>query len=163
MTLLAGVVTTVIACFPFVFTKLLDFVGLYGLLLSPAGAIVVTEHWIFPKLGLTRYWASRKKLRLNAPALIAWGAGMALALALNLSGTLHLFFLFLPVCILTSVLYILLAGRAGAKESAPPEESAPKETSESPAASDRFAPQERPERGLFYWISGAVALACLAA
>ena len=33
-TLAAGAVTTVIACFPFVFTRLLDFVGLYGLLLE---------------------------------------------------------------------------------------------------------------------------------
>ena len=33
-----GAATTVIACFPFVFTRLLDFVGLYGLLLAPAGA-----------------------------------------------------------------------------------------------------------------------------
>jgi NCS1 family nucleobase:cation symporter-1 len=42
VTLVTGVVTTAIACFPFVFTKLLDFVGLYGLLLMPAGAIVIT-------------------------------------------------------------------------------------------------------------------------
>ena len=57
VTLVAGVATTVIACFPFVFTRLLDFVGLYGLLLAPAGAIVLAEHWIFPRLGLTQYWA----------------------------------------------------------------------------------------------------------
>ena len=40
----AGAVTTAVACFPFVFLRLLDFVGLYGLLLMPVGAIVVAEH-----------------------------------------------------------------------------------------------------------------------
>jgi cytosine permease len=38
VTLVVGVITTIIACFPFVFTGLLNFVGLYGLLLVPAGA-----------------------------------------------------------------------------------------------------------------------------
>jgi NCS1 family nucleobase:cation symporter-1 len=116
VTIVAGVVTTVIACFPFVFTRLLDFVGLYGLLLCPAGAIVITEHWIFPRLGYTRYWAARKGLRLNVPALAAWGAAVALALALERTGTLHLFYLFVPVYLTTMGLYIVLAGMAGARE-----------------------------------------------
>lgn len=42
VTLVAGALTTIIACFPFVFTGLLDFVGIYGLLLAPPGAIVLT-------------------------------------------------------------------------------------------------------------------------
>ena len=52
VTLIAGAVTTLMACSPFVFTKLLDFVGVYGLLLMPVGAIVFVEHWIFPRIGL---------------------------------------------------------------------------------------------------------------
>lgn len=116
VTIVAGMVTTVIACFPFVFTRLLDFVGLYGLLLCPAGAIVITEHWIFPRIGYTRYWAARKGLQLNWPALAAWGAAVVLALALERSGTLHLFYLFVPVYLTTMGIYIVLAGRAGARE-----------------------------------------------
>ena len=69
VTLIAGIATTLIACFPFVFTRLLDFVGLYGLLLAPAGAVVLTEHWIFPRLGLTQYWAYHQGKALNWPAL----------------------------------------------------------------------------------------------
>ena len=46
VTLVAGIATTVVACFPFVFTGLLDYVAIYGLLISPIGAIIVTEHWI---------------------------------------------------------------------------------------------------------------------
>ena len=114
VTLIVGVITTIVACFPFVFTGLLSFVGLYGLLLVPAGAIVMTEHWLFPRLGLPRYWVQQRGLMLNCPALLAWLAGMALALALYLTDTLHLFFLFVPVYVLTVVLYVVLAVLGGA-------------------------------------------------
>ena len=72
VTLIAGVVTTITACSPFVFTKMLDFVGIYGLLLMPVGTIVVLEHWVFPRIGLTLSWTARKGLLLNWPALVAW-------------------------------------------------------------------------------------------
>jgi cytosine permease len=106
VTIVAGAATTAIACFPFVFTRLLDFVGLYGLLLSPVGAIVATEHWIFPRLGMQRYWA--ENLALNVPALIAWGLAITTALLLERSGLVHLFYLFLPTYLLTAAVYILL-------------------------------------------------------
>lgn len=117
VTLAVGILTTIVACFPFVFTRLLDFVGLYGLLLAPPGAIVITEHWLFPRLGLRRYWAEQRGLMLNGPALAAWAAGMALALGLYLTASLHLFFLFAPVYVLTSVVYITLAWPGGARMS----------------------------------------------
>jgi NCS1 family nucleobase:cation symporter-1 len=116
VTLIAGVITTLVACFPFVFTKLLDFVGIYGLLLAPMGAIVVVEHWIFPKIGFTQYWSSLKNNLLNWPALISWTVAILVAFALWKSETLHLFFLLIPVWILTAILYILLSAIAGARE-----------------------------------------------
>jgi len=119
VTLLAGIVTTIIACFPFVFTKLLEFVGYYGLLLMPIGAIVFTEHWVFPRIGFTRYWASHKKLTLSWPALLSWIIAIATALVLEQTGTLHLFFLFIPIWILTMVLYIAFAAAAGVRQTFP--------------------------------------------
>ncbi|MBL8236098.1 MAG: hypothetical protein JNM66_01660 [Bryobacterales bacterium] len=118
VTIAAGIVTTAIACFPFVFTRLLDFVGLYGLLLCPAGAIVIAEHWVFPRIGYTQYWAARRGMRLNLPALFSWAAAVGLALVLETTGTLHLFYLFVPVYLSTMLLYIALAGLAGAREPA---------------------------------------------
>ncbi|MBU0638363.1 MAG: nucleoside transporter [Planctomycetes bacterium] len=162
VTLVVGIVTTVIACFPFVFTGLLSFVGIYGLLLVPAGAIVMTEHWLFPRIGLTRYWAHHRRLLLNWPALVSWAAGMALALGLFLTDTLHLFFLFVPVYGLTVLLYIVLAALAGARTPAPaaePEHSAP--TSRSQAAAQSVRPTSR-KAGLA-WLGGVVALGALAA
>ncbi len=116
VTLAAGIVTTLISCSPFVFVWLLNFVGWYGLLLMPVGAIVFVEHWIFPKIGLTQFWASRKKLLLSWPALLSWGIAIAAALWLERTGTLHLFFLFVPTWLLTAVLYIVFAWIAGARE-----------------------------------------------
>ncbi len=119
VTLIAGAITTVIACFPFVFTKLLDFVGIYGLLLVPMGIVVFVEHWIFPKIGLTRYWASQKGLALNWPALLAWVLAIAVAVWLRITDTVHLFFLLIPVWLTTSITYIVFAAMAGAREKFP--------------------------------------------
>jgi NCS1 family nucleobase:cation symporter-1 len=116
VTLLTGVVTTVIACFPFVFTKLLSFVGIMGLMLAPVGAIIVTEHWLLPRLGMTRYWSNYRKNRTNYAAVITWIASLVLAFVLERSG-LHLFFLLTPVWIFATLCYLLLAGLMGARES----------------------------------------------
>ncbi len=159
VTLFVGAVTTLIACFPFVFTKLLAFVAIYGILLVPVGAIVVTEHWIFPRLGLAQYWSTRKGKLVNWPALVSWGtallfvvvcwgtkvvtglmanggplAGLLEQIHQTISAVpatldapveiLHEFFLVIPVWILTTVLYTVLAALAGAREKLPalPEE-----------------------------------------
>jgi len=119
VTLLAGIVTTIMACFPFVFVYLLNFVALYGLLLMPVGAIVFVEHWIFPRIGLTQYWAARKNLVFSWPALFSWGIAVAVAMALRMTGTMHEFFVFLPTWFLTAILYTLFAAMAGAREDLP--------------------------------------------
>jgi len=160
VTLVTGAVTTAIACFPFVFTRLLDFVGLYGLLLMPAGAIVITEHWLFPWLGLPRYWASRKNLFLNIPALVSWFIALGTALALYLTETLHLFFLFMPVFALTSVLYILLTLLFVGRDCAP-EEPEPVEHTGTPTV-----PAPREPAGAapaILWVTGLLSLSALIA
>jgi NCS1 family nucleobase:cation symporter-1 len=127
VTLITGVVTTVIACFPFVFTKLLSFVGIMGLMLVPMGAIIVTEHWLMPKLGMTRYWSGYRKNNTNFAAVITWFASLALAFFLEQSGTLHLFFLVVPVWLFATMSYLLLAGFMGARNVYPEAESAEQE------------------------------------
>ncbi len=139
VTLLAGAVTTVIACSPFVFTKLLDFVGWYGLLLMPVGAIVFVEHWIFPRIGLTRYWVSKKKLLVSWPALLSWGIAIAVAITSQVLNIIHLFFLFVPIWLLTSVLYIIFASMAGAREKF---DDQPQEKTESGAVAQSSQPPQ---------------------
>jgi NCS1 family nucleobase:cation symporter-1 len=171
VTLAIGALTTVVACFPFVFTSLLGFVSLYGLLLMPVGAIVVVEHWLFPRIGMTRYWATREGRNLNWPALVAWGVALAVALVCWTTGVLHEFFLAFPVWFLTAVLYIGLAAMAGARRADPgnPEESDDAAVEETLSEADKggqAAPgtcetNGTPERDLLYYVSGGIALMCL--
>lgn len=159
VTLVAGVATTVVACFPFVFTGLLDYVAIYGLLISPIGAIVVTEHWIFPRTGLNRFWAAHKGLTLNWAALLAWGFSVAVAVGLERGGVLHLFYLFLPVYALAMVSYWFLARAMGAAEPGPVE--GPRPQPEAPAAIATPAPAAAP-KSWPEWASGVAAAAALA-
>jgi NCS1 family nucleobase:cation symporter-1 len=158
VTLVAGAVTTVMACSPFVFTKLLDFVGVYGLLLMPVGAIVFVEHWVFPRIGFERFWASRKGLVVSWPALVAWLGSVGLAVSAWQSGWIHLFFLALPTWLLTAVVYVLLSALAGARGPLPAEpEEAPAPPAPEPLSSAASArPSARPP------VAGLVAIAALA-
>ena len=121
----------------------------------------MTEHWIFPKIGLTQYWIAHQKKLLNWPALLAWIISIAVAMVLWLSDTLHLFFLLIPVAILTFVLYLLFAALAGAKKVAP--ESAPDQAASTPApAAETSRPAANPLQ-THHWIWGGFALAALIA
>jgi cytosine permease len=119
VTIVVGIITTIIACSPFVFSGLLGFVGYMGLLLAPVGAIIVAEHWLFNKIGLTRYWSLYKGNQTNMAALITWLVAMAVGVAVEQSGLLHLFFILIPLWIFSTILYIALASAMGAKESYP--------------------------------------------
>ncbi|MCM2680703.1 nucleoside transporter [Echinimonas agarilytica] len=119
VTIVVGIITTIIACSPFVFSGLLGFVGYMGLLLAPVGAIIVAEHWVFPKIGLTRYWSKYKGNTTNLPALATWIVSMALGIVVEQAGLLHLFFILIPLWTFSTVMYISLASLSGAKESYP--------------------------------------------
>ena len=110
-------------------------------------------------------FAQQRGLMLNWPALVAWAAGMALALGLHLTDTLHLFFLFVPVYVLTVVAYIVLAALGGARGPLPQAAGAAPDA----AGCDRDAVpamaegSSRPHRDAIFWISGLIALISLIA
>ncbi|MGL4393058.1 MAG: purine-cytosine permease family protein [Fusobacteriaceae bacterium] len=116
VTLTTGILTSIIACFPFVFSQLGNFVGYMGVLLAPVGAIVITEHYIFPRIRYTQYWACYKNLSINSAAIKTWIISVIFAILLDFFNIIPLFFLFLPVYIFTIVVYIFLASKAGAKD-----------------------------------------------
>jgi NCS1 family nucleobase:cation symporter-1 len=159
VTFIVGVITTVIACFPFVFTKLLDFVGIYGLLLMPIGAIVVVEHWLFPRLGWNRFWAARRGLLFNMPALIAWWGSLLIALGIWEMGWMHLFFLPIPVWFLTAGFYIILSALSGARRPLPPLAEDPPATSPATAPVAVFWMSKTQKTA--YYFFGIVALLSL--
>lgn len=115
-TLVVGVFTVIIACFPFVFTKMLPMLTYAGLLVVPVGAIVFAEHFLFPKIGLTRYWAYYKKMITSKPAIISWIAGLVLGFGLNALHIMSFYYLFIPAWFFTLILYTILAKASGAHE-----------------------------------------------
>ncbi|VGO21181.1 purine-cytosine permease family protein [Pontiella sulfatireligans] len=123
-TLAVGVVTVIVACFPFVFTKMLPMLTYAGLLVVPVGGIVFAEHVIFPKIGFTRYWAKYRKLTHSTPAVTSWIAGLVFGFGLNALNVMSFYYLFIPTWIFTIILYTLMAKKYGAAEKYPEEEAA---------------------------------------
>ncbi len=116
-TIVVGLVTMVIACFPFVFSQILPLLTYAGLLVVPVGAIVFAEHQIFPRIGFTRYWSSYRKLTFSMPAVASWGLGLFFGFGLNALDVISFYYLFIPTWFFTILVYTLLASRYGAKES----------------------------------------------
>lgn len=121
-TIIVGIVTVVVACFPFVFSQMLPLLTYAGLLVVPVGSIVFAEHQIFPKIGYTRYFARYKKLTFSTPAIASWALGLVFGFGLNALNVMSFYYLFIPTWIFTIIIYTFLAGKYGAKESYPEEE-----------------------------------------
>jgi len=104
VTLVAGLITTGLACFPVVFLKLLDYVALYGLILMPVGAVVFAEFWILPRLRKTGSHRFDSRKLLNPNVLAVWIATLGFCYVLPL----HLFFLWLPGYGFALLAYVVL-------------------------------------------------------
>ena len=115
-TIVVGLVTVGIACFPFVFSQILPLLTYAGLLVVPVGAIVFAEHQIFPRIGYTRYWSSYRKLTFSMPAVASWGLGLVFGFGLNALDVISFYYLFIPTWFFTIAVYTLLASRYGAKK-----------------------------------------------
>ncbi len=109
VTLLAGVITTTAAMFPALVMRLLDFVALYGLILIPMGGIIFADYYLSEKLGLTKYYAEKKKLNFNIAAGATWFLLLAVALFANRGLGIDLFFLPVPTWIAAVILYIVFS------------------------------------------------------
>ncbi|MBN2409009.1 MAG: hypothetical protein JXE07_04675 [Candidatus Aminicenantes bacterium] len=105
VTLVAGMSTTVLACFPVFFLKLLDYVAIYGLVLMPVGAIVFAEHWLFPLFKIEQHRAEKRGWIFNWTALAVWGGTLVICFLLPV----HLFFRWLPGYVIALFSYTVLS------------------------------------------------------
>ena len=115
VTLIVGIITAIIACSPFVFSQLLGFLGIMAVIMAPIGAIIFAEHYLFKRMGLTRYWRVGRGDKLNMPAAITWAISALFAYVLGSVFGIHIFFLFIPTWIVALILYPLLSSFMGAK------------------------------------------------
>ncbi|WP_158968097.1 cytosine permease [Paraglaciecola sp. L3A3] len=113
-TAIVGIVTVIIACFPFVFTQMLPLLTYAGLLVVPVGGIVFAEHVLFPKIGLTRYWAKYQNISRSIPAIATWALALIFGFGLNVLDVMSFYYLFIPTWIFSIVVYTVLAKKYGA-------------------------------------------------
>jgi len=109
LTAIIGTFTTILACFPGVVTQLLNFLAFYALLIGPVGAIVWTDVYIIPKMGLQNNYAQLKNKLNRWPVVIAWVGSFGICqIAYILYGIegMH-FFLALPAWIIAVILYAI--------------------------------------------------------
>ena len=119
VTAILGVVIAIGACFPFVARSVMPLTVYGAMLLSPVGAIVLAEHYLMPRLGLTRYWSRYHGHNVNPAALLTWGLSLAFAVAAFGSGLVSFYVVFLPEYLLALLLYPALAWAMGARKSWP--------------------------------------------
>jgi purine-cytosine permease-like protein len=109
VTMAAGLVATLGACFPGLVMRLLDFVALYGLILMPMGAIIFMDHYFSAKCGLQEYYAEKARIAFNWAAGLTWFITLGLCVILNKVAGVEIFFLGLPGWFIAALLYIGLS------------------------------------------------------
>jgi purine-cytosine permease-like protein len=106
VTLLAGAIATAAAVFPALAMKLLDFVGFYGTILMPMGAVIVVDYYLLSRLGLRTDYAEATKLKFNSAAGAAWMIALGTCLLLNRLAGVQIYFLALPGWLTAGILYL---------------------------------------------------------
>lgn len=108
-TILAGAISTAAGVFPAFAMQLLDFVGIYGTILAPVGAIIVVDHYLARRLGLPTEYAAKTGTSFNIAVLLAWLIPVVAALWVYQNYDVPPFFLPLPAWLACGLLYIVLA------------------------------------------------------
>lgn len=115
LTYIVGCFMTIVGCFP-IAMNIMTIVNIIVLVVPSVGAIVFAEHWILPRLGGTRYWATYKGWKINYAGLAAWLIALGFVVIMTVTKAMHSYFMFLPTYLLAMVSYLILACRMGAKE-----------------------------------------------
>lgn len=109
LTLVAGALATVAAVFPALVMKLLDFVGLYGTILMPMGAVVFVDLFLLERFGLIPDVAEKRGLSFNLAAFLSWVLTLAICGGLYVFAKIDIYFLAIPGWIIAGVLYLALS------------------------------------------------------
>jgi len=107
-TILAGLVSTAAGIFPAFAMNLLGFVGIYGTILAPIGAIIFADYFLSSRLGLPSEPARQAGITFNWNVLIAWVVPVSIALYIHFSQGIPAHFLPLPCWLACGILYLAL-------------------------------------------------------
>ncbi|TAG07364.1 MAG: hypothetical protein EAZ42_12970 [Verrucomicrobia bacterium] len=106
--LLAGLVATVAGAFPQLSAQLLNFVGTYGMILGPMGAVIFVNHYFSKKMGIAVDPAAGSGTRFNMAVLLAWILPMIPGLYLIFGKGVFAAYLVIPAWLAAGILYIIL-------------------------------------------------------
>ncbi len=109
MTLAAGAVATVAGAFPNLSAQLLGFVGTYGTVLGPMGAVIFVDFYLMNKFGLREEYAVHSGTQFNLAVLIAWMLPVACGLMLIFWHGLFAAYAVIPCWVACGVLYLVLS------------------------------------------------------
>lgn len=110
MTLVAGAVATVAGAFPNLSDQLLGFVGTYGTVLGPMGAVIFVDYYLMKKIGLTDEYAERSGMSFNVAVLVAWLLPVAVGLYLIFKEDgVFAAYLVIPCWVACGLLYLFLS------------------------------------------------------
>ncbi len=115
MTLVAGAVATIAGAFPNLSAQLLGFVGTYGTILGPMGAVIFVDFYLMRKFGLRDEDAFHRGTKVNIAVMIAWLLPVAVGLYLIMVPTslfpekLFAAYAVIPCWVACGVLYLLLS------------------------------------------------------
>jgi purine-cytosine permease-like protein len=109
MTLVAGAIATMAGAFPNLSAQLLGFVGTYGTVLGPMGAVVFVDYYLMKSLGLSDEYAAKTGQGINLAVLIAWLLPVAVGLYLIFWQGLFAAYAVIPCWIACGLIYLLLS------------------------------------------------------
>ncbi len=109
MTLLAGAVATLAGAFPNLSAQLLGFVGTYGTVLGPMGAVIFVDYHLMKRFSLVDEYAVRTSSTCNLAVLIAWLLPVSVGLYLIFWQGVFAAFLVIPCWIACGILYLVLS------------------------------------------------------
>lgn len=109
MTLVAGAVATIAGAFPNLSAQLLDFVGTYGTVLGPMGAVIFVDFYLMKNFGLRNEYATHSGTQVNIAVLIAWLLPVAVGLYLIFQQGVFAAYLVIPCWIACGVLFLILS------------------------------------------------------
>ena len=109
MTLVAGAVATIAGAFPNLSAQLLGFVGTYGTILGPMGAVIFVDYYLMKKLGLRDDYAERVGSSVNIAVLISWLLPVLVGLYLIFAKGIFAAYAVIPTWLACGVIYLALS------------------------------------------------------
>lgn len=109
MTLTAGAVATIAGAFPNLSAQLLGFVGTYGTVLGPMGAVIFVDFYLMKRFGLRDEYAQRSGVAVNVAVMVAWLLPVAVGLYLIFVQQVFAAYAVVPCWIACGVIYLALS------------------------------------------------------